>query len=144
MYRLLHPTDLALNFTTPVKNTSTPLHHDHLLRAVPSPATHYVATVHSHRSVVALPPVGALDAQLRILLAEAGRHLVVHQILVAGGFVIGVDGFELEAVLVLLPLVLPLGVDAVGDGVDLGVLGQAVAVGLVGVPVVAGVGGGDV
>lgn len=139
VYDFLGPADLALHLTAPVERTVTSFDHHDLLRYGPSAATHDGTTIDTERGFVALSAVGAGDSQLGVLLAEARGHLVVHQVLGTGGFVFRVQGFELEAVLVLAP-VLPLGVYAVGeDAVQLAVLGRPVGVRLVVVVMEAGV-----
>jgi hypothetical protein len=142
MNGLLRSANVALHLTAPMERTVAPLEIHDLLGAVPPSAAHDVATVHPHGGVVAEAAVRALYAQLGVLLAEAGRHLVIHQILNSGGFVLGVERVQLETVLVLTA-VLALAVDAVArDGVRFGVLRQPVSVRVV--AVVARVGGGDV
>lgn len=119
-----------------MERTVTSFRDDHLLRTVPPTAAHYVAPVHPHGRVIAQPPVRPQNAQFGVPLAETGRHLVIDEILNTWRFVFGIEGFQLETVFVLPP-VLPLAVDAVGDAVQLRVFGGAVGMGVVGGAVVA-------
>lgn len=140
VYSFLRSANVTFNLTAPMKRTVTSFDYDHLLGAITSSTAHYITTIHTHRSIVALSSMSALDTQLRILLAETRRHFVVNQVLHTWWLVIRIDRFQLEAVLVLFPPVFSFCVDAVGYGIYFRILGQSIAVSLVGVPVVACVG----
>lgn len=103
MHDLLRPADVALDLAAPVKRAIAPLHHDQLVGPMSASAAHDVATVHPERRVVADPTMRALDAELRVPLAEPRRRLPVDQILRAWRFVLRVVRFQLEAVLVVAP-----------------------------------------
>lgn len=98
MYNFSRSANAALNLTTPVEHAVAPLDDDDLLARVAPTAAHEVAAVHPQRGVVALPAVGALDAELGVALAEGRRRLVVHQVLGARRLVLRVVGAQLEAV----------------------------------------------
>lgn len=99
VYRLLGPTQLALDLTAPVESARAPLHDHYLLCPVPAAAAHQVTPVHAYTGVVTLPAVRPLDAELGVALAEHGRRLQVDQILRARRFVLRVVRPQLEVVL---------------------------------------------
>lgn len=101
MDSFLSPAHLALHFAAPVEGAGTPLVDDDLLGPVAPTAAHEVAPVHAYARVVALPPMGAQDAQLWILLAEGGRRLQIDQVPGTRWLVLGVVGLQLEVVAVL-------------------------------------------
>lgn len=78
MNSFLRSTKFAFHLATPVEGARAPLHHDHFLSPVAATAAHQVTAVDADRRVVTLPSVRALDAQARILLAEARGRLQVH------------------------------------------------------------------
>lgn len=93
MYRLLDSTKLTLDLAAPDEGAGASLDDRHLLSFVSPTATHQVTAVDADAGVVALPTVGAQDAELRILLAERRRRLEVDQILRTGWLVLRVVRF---------------------------------------------------
>lgn len=91
--RLPDVTCFALDLATPVERARTPLHHNNLLRTIATAAAHQIATVDTNRRVVALTAVRALDAQTRVLRAEARRRFQIDEVPIAGRFVLGIVGF---------------------------------------------------
>lgn len=75
MYRLFRLAQLALNLAAPMEGACAPLDQRHLLSLVAPAAAHQVTTVDADAGIVALPSVGAQDAEFRILLAERRRRL---------------------------------------------------------------------
>lgn len=98
MYNFSRSANATLNLTTPMEHAVAPFHDSNLLTRVAPAATHEIAAVHPQRGVVALPAVGALDAKLGVALAERRRRLIVHEVLGARWFVLGVVRAQLEAV----------------------------------------------
>lgn len=103
VYRLFRPAQLALDLAAPVEGAGAPLDYRHLLSLVTSAAAHEVAAVDADARVVALPPVGAEDAEFRVLLTERRRRLHVDEILLPGRLVLRVVRLQLEVVAMPAP-----------------------------------------
>lgn len=67
MNGLLDVTRFAFDLAAPVESAGAPFDHNHFLRPIASSTTHQVTSIHTDRGVVALPAVGALNAQTRVL-----------------------------------------------------------------------------
>lgn len=100
MNHFFRATVFAFHLATPVEGAVAPFHHEHSLSPVAAAAAHEVAPVDADAGVVAGAPVRAGDAEPRVLLAEPGRRLVVHQVLAARRLVVGVVRPQLESVAV--------------------------------------------
>lgn len=96
---LLRPADLAFDFAAPVEGARAPLDHLLDLRLVAAAAAHQIAAVDADRRLVAHAALRAGDAQFQVLLAEVGRVLVVDEVLLGRGLVLGVVRLQLVVVL---------------------------------------------
>lgn len=119
---LFSPTQLALDFATPVKGAIASLDDDDLLSAVAPTAAHEVAPVHPDAGVVALPTVRPHDSEFGISLAEWRRRFQINEILCSRRFVLGVVGFQLKVVTLPSGQTFALRVDGIAGAVaDYGV-----------------------
>lgn len=92
---LHHPmAGFALDRAAPVEFAAAPLHNLHFVRVKAAAAAHQLAAVDGLGGFVALPPTGAQDPVLEVVVTEIGAGVQVDEVLVCVWLELGVFGHQ--------------------------------------------------